>query len=72
MLCSRCPIWRRELDGALAKRAERLGADARSADLLEGRLLANKLQTEADTVTGAWLRNRLAVQGKAPGVDRAS
>lgn len=52
-LCSRCPIWRRELDGALAKRAERVGAGARSADLQEGRLLANKLQTEADTVTEA-------------------
>lgn len=28
---------------------EAFGAGARSADLQEGRLLANKLQTEADT-----------------------
>lgn len=53
VLGSSCPIWRRELDRALAKRAQRLGAEARSVDLQEGRLLANQVQTEADTVTEA-------------------
>lgn len=53
MVGSSCPIWRRELDRVLAKRAQRLGAEARSVDLQEGRLLANQVQTEADTVTEA-------------------
>lgn len=32
MLCSRCPIWIRELVGALAKRAWQLGVKAKRAD----------------------------------------